>query len=71
MKKKKTPDELLIYMREYQARIQEIKDAPKFREYIRWLLDNIDVTEDELKRKKRKEYQDRWLKKKKNDDTKN
>ncbi len=34
----KTPEYKLIKQRDYHARVQQIKDAPKFRDYIREIL---------------------------------
>lgn len=45
-----------IAQSEYYYRKVELESAPKFREYIRMLLDNVDLTEKQLYTKKRTEY---------------
>ena len=42
MKKSKTSTEHNVHQRDYDAKVQELRDAPKFRDYIRLLLDNAD-----------------------------
>jgi hypothetical protein len=37
---KKSTNQQLIAARDYQVKIQELKDAPKFREYIELLLEH-------------------------------
>jgi|AntAceMinimDraft_17_1070374.scaffolds.fasta_scaffold53569_2 hypothetical protein len=51
-----TYEAMKITTRDHQAKLQELKNAPEFRDYIRYLLDNIDKTQEELDSEKKKEY---------------
>jgi hypothetical protein len=69
MSKKKIDDYtyqgMKIYQRDHHAKLQELKNAPEFREYIRYLMENEDKTQEELDKETKKEYNRRGNEKRK------
>jgi hypothetical protein len=65
----KNKEEYQIYMRDYQAALQELKDAPKFRSYIEQILEDnhicnvCGITFKQLEVLKMKEYKNNYQKK--------
>jgi len=53
-----------IYRRDYDAKIKEKKNAPRFRSYIKLLIDCIDMTEEELDKEIQRRYKQKFYKKK-------
>jgi hypothetical protein len=60
-----------IGVRDRQIKLQELKNAPEFREYIRYLIKNIDKSQNDLRIEKNRVYQKRWRDKKEKKDREN
>ena len=54
-----------LQSKKYYAEKQQIKDAPKFREYILWLWENKDKSDKEIHQDKVRAYMKTYYEKKK------
>lgn len=58
----------VIKQRKHQEKKMLKKNAPRFREYIKLLIDSIDLDEEGMRKLKFKEYRKKWVEKNKLED---